>query len=152
MTLHSKYVHTTNQHYYNNHDTAQQVCAYRAATPYSYVMPFHKLILTSPHDIKAYRGIWSIAVLTLKLSTKWIVWAGSASVCFNPGKRNPCNLLKIMLDEPRISHSVLEKTKEILPPARISSPDRPACGLITMQSMPSCPPLLSTTFNKIVLG
>lgn len=109
-------------------------------------------INTSPHDIKAYRGIWSILLLTLKRSTKWIEWAASGSVCFNPEKRNPCNLLKMMLDEPRASHNVLEKTKNTLLPARISSPDSPACGLITMHSMLSCPPLLSSTFNKIFLG
>jgi hypothetical protein len=56
-------------------------------------------------------GFGCIALLTLKLSTKWIEWPASGFVCLNPGKRNPCNLLKIMLDEPRASHNVLEETK-----------------------------------------
>jgi hypothetical protein len=44
-------------------------------------------------------GFGYIALLTLKLCTKWIEWPASGSVCLNPGKRTPCNLLKIMLDE-----------------------------------------------------
>jgi hypothetical protein len=84
-------------------------------------------------------GSGHIALLILKLSTKWIEWAASGSVCFNTGKRNPCNLLKIMLDEPQAHHNALEKTNKTLPPARISSPDCPACGLITIQPLLSCP-------------